>query len=431
MGWEVIRAALIADSHFREDSRFEECIHLHNVALDQMAEERVHVIFHAGDVYDRRSTPRERAAAADWLSRASAIAPVVVVRGNHDQLGDLSLFDPHVMSQEYDVWIAEQPRTQVVRCARYEGEEQQFVEVHLLPWPRKAELLSFMGREASPDDASAAAAECLRDLFLGFAAHRRFEDVDEPRWPSILLAHAMVRGSVTSTGQPLVGCDMEVSLNDLALARADVVALGHIHKGQTWSTTTDDGISVPIVYPGSPRRTAFGELEPKGWTLLTLNPARKVDMATDAHGDIIDRGHDLWTCETRFVELPAASMVLLEVRWSGPQCFTDELDKLGPLIAEGLRLETQCEVRLRYTVPSEERSVARAAALEWENAAISEGALVKVEEIVESAQRARAPEVAAARSTRDKLTAWWASRDDEYAKAHGAAMLVKLAEIES
>jgi exonuclease SbcD len=98
-----------------------------------------------------------------------------------------------------------------------------------------------------------------------------------------------VRGSVTSTGQPLVGCDLEVGLEDLALVQADAYLLGHIHKGQAWEIA-----GAPCVYPGSPRRTSFGESEAKGYTIVTVE------------------GH---AATTEFVELPTTPMLHFSGLW--------------------------------------------------------------------------------------------------------------------
>ena len=83
--------AVVADSHFDEASRFEECQRLHAWIADDMAARGVDVVLHGGDLYERRSTPAERRAASDWLRVVADRCPVVIVRGNHDALGDLPL----------------------------------------------------------------------------------------------------------------------------------------------------------------------------------------------------------------------------------------------------------------------------------------------------------------------------------------------------
>ncbi len=375
-----MKVAIIADSHFDATSRFDECVRLHDWIADDIAARDVDLVLHAGDVYERQSTPRERAAVADWVQRVTALAPMVIVRGNHDAVGDLALLE-RLETREV-LHVVEDARVIPVGGAL----------VACLAWPRKAELAA----------AGADAGDALRAVLRGLGA-----ELAEHPGPRILLAHAMVTGSVTSTGQPLVGHDLELGLADLGLARADLYALGHIHRGQSW---TWDG--APVVYPGSPRRTAFGETEAKGYVVATFD------------------GH---RCTTEFVEVPATPMVHLETEWAPehvglpgdvvvPAGFCDDLD-------EPTR---GAEVRLRYHVAPDRRDAARAAAEQWRARALADGAVsVKVEEVVEAEVRARAPEVAAAPTLDEKLAALWAARGIQLDDVRRARVLEHLHSIEA
>lgn len=385
-----VRAALIADSHFCEDSRFDECVELHHRALDQMDAAGCDVVLHAGDVFDRKSTPRERNAVSEWLRRAAHRRPVVLVRGNHDALGDLAIF-AHLRTP-HPVHVAESP------CVVDLG-----LRVACLPWPRKAELLAGADQTA-PMDIAGAAREALRDALRALGAGVHGEPHEHP---SVLLAHAMVTGSVTSTGQPLVGCDLEVDLSDLSLARCDAVALGHIHARQGWPLRRDEQV-VPVVYPGSPRRTAFGELEPKGWTQL----------------DFALRPGVGWNVETTFHDLNATKMLLAEARWTeeGLQAARVELADIA-----------DAEVRLRYTVAPDQRAAARPIVADLAAGWRASGArLVKVEEVVDAGARARdaARDVGAAQGLGDKLLALWRARGEQLTDDRRDALLTKAREIE-
>src|SRR6185295_16420747 len=107
--------------------------------------------------------------------------------------------------------------------------------------------------------------------------------------------------------------------------RADAYLLGHIHKGQAWKIG-----DAPCIYPGSPRRTAFGETERKGYTVVEL----------DKHGVI--------GCE--FVEVPATPMVHIEGAFDETLRWYEQ----GPDVKGA-------EVRLRYQTPADQRDAARAA----------------------------------------------------------------------
>jgi len=205
-----------------------------------------------------------------------------------------------------------------------------------------------------------------------------------------------VRGSVTSTGQPLVGCDLELGLDDLALVGADFYALGHIHMPQAWSIA-----GAPVVYPGSPRRTAFGELEEKGYVIVEFN------------------GREVVSVER--VPTPCTPMIQFASAWRDGHLVLDQagLDVAG------------AEVRFRYSVPSDEREAARSAAAVLRDALLGQGALlVKVEEMVSTTVRARTPEIADALTLSDKLSALWVSQKNAPANDRRPRLLSKVLELE-
>jgi exonuclease SbcD len=354
--------AIIADSHFSERSRWDECIRIHDWIADDMEARGVDLVLHAGDVFDAKSTPTERLAVATWLQRVATYAPIVIVRGNHDSLGDLELMGR--ISSKHLIVVEE-----AVGVHHVAG-----VSVACLAWPRKAELMARMvaaGHEQTEQGVSAN----LKAILLGFRA-----ELERCAHTRVLLTHAMVRGSTTSTGQLLVGCDAEIGTDDLECAGADFVALGHIHQHQEFESTE----GVPIVYPGSPRRTSFGEVEKKGYVVV-----------------VVDNVGVRW----EFIESPATQMILLEAEWD---------DEARTLV--GMHLPTDvvgAELRLRYMVPAHKRDAAKRIAEEFKTEAIARGAkLVKLEEVVDPVVRARAPEVAEAKTPADKLVAYWKARGE-------------------
>jgi len=353
--------AIIADSHFTERSRWEECLRLHDWIADDMENRKVDLVLHAGDVYDAKSTPKERLAVASWLLNIARFAPVVVVRGNHDAVGDLPLMAD--LRSQHPIIVEERPAVHVVAG----------VAVACLPWPNKAELLARMGASGHEQTEQTASAG-LKNILLGFS-----QEIEQHNGPAALLTHAMVRGSTTSTGQPLVSCDMEIGTDDLESCGADFVALGHIHKHQEFESVSEN----PIVYPGSPRRTSFGEAEDKSYVLVYTQTFQDHVEAT-------------W----EFIKAPATPMVDLTAAW-------DEDTRM--LIGNHRSVDVSgAEVRFRYTVPSHCRESAARAAEEFKAEAMKRGAVyVKLEPITEVTSRSRAPEIAEAKKVRDKLLAYW------------------------
>lgn len=383
------RIAVIADSHFDQHSRFDECVRLHDWIVDDLAKRKIDLVVHTGDVFERKSTPEERLAVARWLAKVAALAPVVIIRGNHDALGDLAIF--RNLRTKHPIIVEEAAGVHVIGG----------VAVAAVAWPRKAHLLASL--DVGHEESEQAAGDAMRNVLRGLGAQLAEHD-----GPTMLAMHAMVRGSITSVGQPLVGCDLELGLDDLALAGADIVALGHIHAGQDWMF--DD---MPIVYPGSPRRTAFGEVEEKGYLDIILT---KEDAA--------------WS---RTI-VPATPMILLNARWwddaEQPTFgFTDG----DPLPVRGKAGEfALAEVRFRYEVASDHRDAARRAAAELRELLITEwkATSVKVEEVVLASVRARAPEIAAAKTLPEKIAALWRVRRPEPDDQRKQRLLTRLSELE-
>lgn len=349
-----MRIAIVGDSHFDEHNRLEECVRIHDWIATDLIDREVDLLLHSGDLYERRSTPTERLAAARWLTRVASHCSVVVARGNHDAVGDVQLLG--------DL----RTRNPVRVVEGYEEIREAGMDLAVMAWPRKAHAEAF----------GADATEAMRAMLRHFGARHSAQ-------PRILLAHAMVRGSRTSTGQELIGCDLEVGLEDLALARADLYALGHIHAHQSWTIG-----GAPVIYPGSPRRANFGELEPKGYVVA--------DVCRDGVS---------W----EFVETPATPMLHATGTWDG--------SRFGVSV-DGRELRG-AEVRLRYSVPSDQREAARRAALRAAEELRAAGAAsVRLEEMVEAVTRARdgAAAIASAPRIADKLGAMWAGRGMEPAR---------------
>ena len=98
----------------------------------------------------------------------------------------------------------------------------------------------------------------LGAIFMGFGGMAA-----QWRKPHVLVGHFTVKGSVTSTGQTLIGREIEVSREQLEMARADAVLLGHIHKSQK--------IEPNVFYAGSVYRENVSEQEPKGFYIHEIS----------------------------------------------------------------------------------------------------------------------------------------------------------------
>lgn len=350
------------DHHWDEHDRWDEALRVHGWMVNLIRDERPDVFLSGGDVYERASTPKERAAVADWLSAVAEVCPVVIAKGNHDRHLDCALLAR--LRTRHPVIVEERAGVHVVGGAA----------IATVAWPERVHLLAALGA-LSGDAVDVVVNDALCNVLRGLGD--QLEGHDGPR---ILLGHFMCDGAETSTGQPLLGQPIRVGLADLALARSHLILMSHIHKAQRW-----DAGGAPALYMGSPFRTTFGQLERKSVVVASFDGPRLV--------------------EVREVETPAARMFLVEDEWGadGWRCGWHGMPEDVELVG--------AEVRLRYKVAADQRDAAKSSAAKVRDDVIAHGAVnVKVEEEVIAVNRARAPEVAKAKTLEEKLQALWRAR---------------------
>ena len=371
-----MRLLASGDNHFAEHLRFEECISVHAWMVAQAREVKADLFLDAGDIFDGASSPAERQAVADWVTAMAEVCPVVFAKGNHDRPLDAALM--RRLKTRYPVIVEE-------ACGVY---HVAGAAIAVMAWPERAHLLAALGDAATVDTGLR---ELLQAALLGLGAQ-----LERHNGPRILLGHFMVDGSVSSTGQPLLGMPINVGLGDLSLARAHLTVMGHIHKAQSWELETG-----PAMYTGSPFRTDFGQLEPKTVLFAEFDGQRLL--------------------RTEELETPCTPMVHVTAEWCAGDFASD-----CPADVRG------AEIRYRYSVPAQQRDAARAKAAEWRERLLVHGAKdVKVEEVVIAERRARAPEVAKAVSVQQKLSAHWESIGYQPSDALREALFAKAAAVES
>jgi DNA repair exonuclease SbcCD nuclease subunit len=365
------------DHHFDEHGRFEECVRVHRFIAEEVARQRPDVFLSAGDIYERASTPKERAVVAAWLTEIAETCPVVIAKGNHDRPLDCELLGR--LRTRHPIVVEEACGVHHVGGAA----------IAVVAWPSRSSVAAMAGGElageALDDETRRELQHVLRGLGDELARH------DGPR---ILLVHALINGARTSHGQLLRGGELNVGLEELGLAQADIVVAGHIHAAQAFEYG-----GVPILYTGAPFRTAFGECEEK--SILAAE---------------VRRGAATW----RRIPTPAAPMELREGR------FVDGvLDVAIPEHVEG------AEVRLRYAVAADQREAAAREAEALAAALRARGAArVKLEPVVHAELRARAPEIALARGVAEKLRTLWEARSAGLEPERQERLLRCLAELE-
>jgi exonuclease SbcD len=382
----MIRIFHSADWHIDERCRLSECQRVLNELVSHVEHEKPDLFVCAGDIYTRRSTALERAIAHDIFMRIAMVCPVVAVRGNHDDLLDIEALTR--LRAAYPIWGVEEPR--VITVAG--------VAVACLPWPSKANVV------LHAQNLDLDAAECdVQDHLMAILRYLadELDTAEDPcdHMPHILVAHAMIGGSKTASDQPLVGCDFELSTTDIVLQRtAEAVMLGHVHMQQEWGEVGD-----PIVYPGSPYHSDFGDRGDKGYVVWTLGDGPP----------IFERRKLSATPMYQFVT-----------------AYTPELGFGSELMESNAEPSYPCEMKVSYAVDAEHASKARAEAEAWKLIEESKGARVLLDPQINVTTRARAPEVAKAMTTRGQLEAYWDSIDKKPEREAVERLLEKLSKLE-
>lgn len=395
-----------------------------------------------GDLVERLGRPMlpaERNPLRAACAEFSRQAPVFIVAGNHDLPGDV-LHVADVDTGENVVVIAERPGTWVTSAYDREpawadaadgnawdaalracADRAPSLIVHALPWPRRSWLLAGTAAPRTLTDLAAATTEALRGVLAGLRARTEQVHAKCPGVPVVLLTHVNIRGARVASGQCMIGTDVEVGWEDLADVGADYVAAGHIHKRQSfgalvatlnpgWDINTNPGHSLHVRqhvgprvwYSGSPCPRNFGEPErDHGGNLVTVRPG--ADPIVEA------------------VTLAPVALVTVEATYDRAT------DTFLP-VTDWNAVEAPCDVRFRYDVthddaPAAMRAEAHARAGIMEMRARS----VVFDPRVAPKEARRSGEVAAARTVRDKLDAYFDTQKLEQDPPRRERVFTKLA----
>lgn len=376
----MIRVAAISDSHFDERGDLLDVVQTHAGFVEQAVDAGVDLVVHAGDWFDRESSPTERLALADWLGQVSEHFTVVGVKGNHDSLRDLGIFGR--IRGRHPITIFERPAPGGFEVARVEVgcTKRTLATILPLPWFDKAPVAATMDGTQDQAATRLATIEQARLLLTSYsAASARAHAAGQP---VILLAHVMVQASRVANGQVLMGHSVELSPGDLRLSGADYCAVGHVHQHQAWEAVG----AAPVVYSGSPTRHDHGEPEAKGWILVTFDGPRLVS----------------W----EFRKLPARELYHVEIDATQPEVLLALKERrveqfIDPRAAAGAR------VRVRYKIAAEDLALVDEELL-WRVVANVKAYEIKIERQAQATTVARAVavEVSTQESLGDKVKAY-------------------------
>lgn len=358
------------DIHFRNDL-VEEITRCTNFMIEQSRQEKPDLSIIAGDLFDERQAYDSSAfkAAVDFVRKLTDISPVYILKGTNSHDGTSIKF-LETLNTRYPVYVAEEIGYTMFMSDFKTVDYEKLITglkngvyanaiVLSIPPVSKANLLAHgnNGMEESRLDTI----EALRNVLQLFGTIG--EEARHSGIPVILAGHLTVTGSTISTGQQIVGRDIELGVGDLRMAFADLVCLGHIHKVQSWGE---------IFYSGSITRLNYGEEEAKGFWIHELSGNKPIS--------------------SRFIETPARKMVTVDLE-------NESIEAMLANITEG-----SC-VRIKYRTTEDKVHTIDELSLRDNllNAGASE---IKIEKTVIPVERVRAGGISKLNSVEDKLRKW-------------------------
>ncbi len=407
----IAKIAHISDLHLDERNRLDEAVSLFKTFTLEAEDAKVDLIAITGDIFERKSSPRERQALAELLIDAATVCPVEVLQGNHDAEGDLDLFE--LLETRHPVNVHSRA-TQIdpIGIHASMGPGRPMIGIMALPWFDKAHLVAQLlaerqreereireeegeafVHELSPQRTTERVIATAQRLLEAFDHQAKL--IERAGAVPILLAHGVVVGSELSTGQTLQGTTVELAPSDYLASGAAAVLLGHIHKPQSW-------FEGRVGMAGSHRQVNWGEAEEKGWRLVEIESGKiRLIGAEDRPG---------YTVRESFRPLPIPRAITIHEDWTVE--WTPEITK----IHEHQRQDVAgARVRLQVKITPERLDFLDHAALR--DLFVGKlGALeLKIEPDVQHPERVRSAEIAKATTLWEKAKAYWKASGQEHA----------------
>lgn len=297
-----------ADIHCK-DSNLDEIKKCCDRILKTAQEEKPDLIVNAGDTFDSQSIKLDSEAARYMFlfhSQLTQVAPVLAVLGTPSHDGKAALALEYKNNDNCRIAVSDRPEQFIL----YEGNlyhsgvglsRKPDAVISMLPAPTKQFFQTQAGIEQSDQEIGNA----IGAILSGFGASAgRFD------CPHILVGHFQVGGAYVSETQQLTGRDIEISKDQIDMALADVICLGHIHYPQQIENNIFYSGSISTLNWGEDHRHGFYIHETDKESHFIETPSKKlikieIDTVKDAFEDIdaVMYAYDQNTLKDAFVRV--------------------------------------------------------------------------------------------------------------------------------
>lgn len=382
-------------------NRPETCRRVMDFVAEEADRRAVAAVICSGDWHHARSTEIDRLYGMELLRWGTRRRPWVIIGGNHDVEHDIEILPR--FATDYPVHVFDTPGATTV--ATPHGP----LLVACLSDLRGRLLARRMDQMHKGATASEAARVVLDELGEELAMLAELGESDGARVPRLFVGHLTLGSALMDNDQPARGADITWALDELRAVAADAYALGHIHLRQSWLL---DGR--PVFYPGAPYATTYGDLGPRSITILHWT------------GDRFDVEH-VPTPAPRLVHLVGTwrrEGAVAEMRLSYDKAHATDLEVVAADLAGA-------DVRLQYPIPLDDKAAAERAAADHTAAILAAGA-VKCEPDARPAAvaRTRTHALASARTTTEKVLAYWTASNTTPEPERRARVLAHIARLE-
>ncbi|MCK5615058.1 hypothetical protein KAR91_75040 [Candidatus Pacearchaeota archaeon] len=211
----------------------------------------------AGDLFDSRNVKLESMAARllfEVVSEMANVSPVAIVYGTPSHEGEATAALRY-LNTRYPIHVSDMPEQYYMMndnsFVDNPGDSQPKLVISAVPQPTK----KYFSSSGSIDSTNQEIASKMSGIFAGFGAKASQYDC-----PHILIGHFSISGAFLSATRQMIGFDIEISSDQIALAGANLVTMGHIHLPQKIPGKHN------IFYSGSIFQNDFGEAcEEKGF----------------------------------------------------------------------------------------------------------------------------------------------------------------------